>query len=569
MAAALRRRRALTVLTLAALLVAAAPTEHVLVQYSFDDDVETGPDTFAVFQRSKGSVKLVSTYRLSGYRSVELHDVIGDHDFPELQGYFAPRRAGRLFAHFALLTTDAGDLLNVALAGPKWFTLGKDGIAFWLKSEDGFLWQVSDSMPQKLFPLRAFVWYVVDVAYDIDHGRYDLTIREEGKAEAIVSLVDQPNAPNQPRSTVDKFSFVTDPFTDRSGLTYYVDDVVIGTDVKVKQPPFVAPGRRKLFVDAWLDNQQRARARPACLPVSGIGDVGAGAEDVALMKMDGSIELLVAALRSGRSLAPGRIAELDEPESHLLAAIASWQNGCAALGNGRGAQALARFDEALANAPNGKIFRLSRILALAALGRWHDVDHELSVAYADWEGDVRFAITQGMVGLARPDLDSAASWLREPAERAAAELGEGIPDDLVRRIWAGAIDRDLVVDLQRRAPGNWESIFHHALVAEEYFFVLLWRGDYGEARRYATEMAGRLASLAAPQAQWLERAGDAAFLDHDLQGAREAYTRALDEKADRASVLAKLSDVAFALGDLEGERVYRERIYGSLVRGSR
>ena len=34
---------------------------------------------------------------------------------------------------------------------------------------------------------------------------------------------------------------------------------------------------------------------------------------------------------------------------------------------------------------------------------------------------------------------------------------------------------------------------HSALVAEEYFFVLLWRGDYGEARRYATEMAKRLA----------------------------------------------------------------------------
>jgi hypothetical protein len=569
MAAALRRRRALTVLTLAALLVAAAPTEHVLVRYSFDDDVETGPDTFAVFERAKGSVKLVSTYRYSGYRSVELRDVVGDHDFPELQGCFSPRRTGKLFAHFALLTTDAADLLNVALAGPKWFTLGKDGIAFWLKSEEGFLWQVSDSRPQKLFPLRAFVWYLVDVAYDIDHGRYDLTIHEEGKPEPLVSLVDQPNAANQPSSTVDKFSFVTDPFTDRSGLTYYVDDVVIGTDVKVKQPPFVAPGRRKLFVDAWLDNQKRARARPACLPVSAIDDVGAGAEDVALLKMDGSIGMLVTALQSGRSLSRSRIAELEDPESRLLAGIAGWQDGCAALGKGQGARALIRFDEALASVPEGKIYRLSRVLALAALGRWHEVDQELSVAYADWEGDVRFALTQGMVGLARPDLDSAASWLREPAEHATAELGEGVPDDLVRRIWAGAIDRDLVMELQRRAPGKGEPVFHQALVADEYFFVLLWRGDYGTARRYATEMAERLAFLAAPQAQWLERAGDAAFLDHDPRGAREAYTRALDENADRASVLVKLSDVAFALGDLEGERAYRERIYGSLERRNR
>jgi hypothetical protein len=82
-------------------------------------------------------------------------------------------------------------------------------------------------------------------------------------------------------------------------------------------------------------------------------------------------------------------------------------------------------------------------------------------------------------------------------------------------------------------------------------------------------MTQRLAFLAAPRAQWLERAGDAAFLDHDPRGAREAYTRALEEDAHRASALLKLSDVAFALGDLDGERVYRERIYGSLVRRSR
>jgi tetratricopeptide (TPR) repeat protein len=567
MAAALRRQRALIVLALALTLVAAATPDHVLVRYSFDDDdVDTGPDTFAVFERAKGSVKLSSTYRFSGYRSVELRDAAGDGDFPELQGYFARRRTGQLFAHFAMLTTDADDLLNIALAGPKWFTLGKDGIGFWLKSEGGFLWQVSDSMPQKLFALRAFVWYVVDVAYDIDRGVYDLTIREEGKLEPVVSLAHQPNAANQPGSAVDKFSFVTDPFTDRSNLTYYVDDVVIGTDRAVNQLPFVAPGRRKLFVDAWVDHQKRVRARPTCLPVSAIGDVGVTAADVAQMERDGSIGLVSAALQSGHSPAPERIAALGDPQSRLLTALASWQEGCAALGKGRPAQALAHFDDALATVPEGTIYRLSRVLALAALRRWHDVDRELSVAYPDWQGDVRFALTEGMVGLARPDLDSASSWLREPAERAATEFGEGIPDDLVRRLWSGEIDRDLVSEFARRAPGESVSLIHHALVAEEYFFVLLWRGEYGEARRYATQMVERLGFLAAPQAQWLERAGDAAFLDRDVHGAREAYTRALDEKPDRPSVLAKLSDVAFGLGDLEGERVYRERIYGSLVR---
>ncbi len=59
MAKALRRQRALIVLAFAAILVAAAAPDHVLVRYSFDDDdVDTGPDTFAVFERAKGSVKL-------------------------------------------------------------------------------------------------------------------------------------------------------------------------------------------------------------------------------------------------------------------------------------------------------------------------------------------------------------------------------------------------------------------------------------------------------------------------------------------------------------------------------
>ena len=67
--------------------------QNVLVQYSFDDTLtDTGPDTFAVFQNAKGHVRLVSNIRFSGYRSIELHDVAGDQNFPELQGYFPERK---------------------------------------------------------------------------------------------------------------------------------------------------------------------------------------------------------------------------------------------------------------------------------------------------------------------------------------------------------------------------------------------------------------------------------------------------------------------------------------------
>ncbi len=126
--------------------------------------------------------------RLSGYRSVEIRDVAGDGDFPELQGYFAARSKGKLFLHFAFMTATPFEELNIALAGPQWFNLRKDGIGFWLKTREGHLCQVSDSMPKKLFLLEPFVWYVVNAAYDIDQGSYDLVIQKEGLEKPVVSL---------------------------------------------------------------------------------------------------------------------------------------------------------------------------------------------------------------------------------------------------------------------------------------------------------------------------------------------------------------------------------------------
>ena len=76
----------------------------ILASYSFDDDVPTGPDTFRIFQYSKGTVRLTSAYHVSGYRAIELRDVAGDKSMPEIQGYFPVQSAGRLHAHFSFLT---------------------------------------------------------------------------------------------------------------------------------------------------------------------------------------------------------------------------------------------------------------------------------------------------------------------------------------------------------------------------------------------------------------------------------------------------------------------------------
>jgi len=225
-----------------------------LASYTFDERADdSGPDTFRVFEKSRGRVTRTRYFRLSGEYSLELRDVAGNGDFPELMGFFDLRSSGQLYAHFAFLVVDPEQELNVAFVGPRWFRLEKDGFAFWLRSKDGVLRHVSDSIPKKLFEVRPFTWYLVDVLYDVDRGTYQLLIEEEGAVEPLVELADQPNATSQPGSAVDKFSFVSDPFDDRSEVVYYVDDIVLGADERIEPRRFVAPGRRKLFVEMQVD----------------------------------------------------------------------------------------------------------------------------------------------------------------------------------------------------------------------------------------------------------------------------------------------------------------------------
>jgi hypothetical protein len=234
---------------LAAVPAAAAEPSPILVSYSWDDgNTETGPDTFWVSRKARGNVQLSSAFRASGSQSVEIRDAAGDHDFPELQGYFPEMRTGWLVIHFALLVIDPQEELNIALAGPRGFELSEDGIALWLATRDGNLIQTTDSIPKRLLRLKPFTWYGIDADYDIVRGRYDLRIFEEGIEEPVVSLKDVPNAGSHPGSAVSMFSFISD-LADRSNVVYYVDDVVVATDRKIKLPRFIAPGRREYFVE--------------------------------------------------------------------------------------------------------------------------------------------------------------------------------------------------------------------------------------------------------------------------------------------------------------------------------
>jgi Tfp pilus assembly protein PilF len=497
-----------------------------LVRYSFDDDrVETGPETFGVFEHARGRVLLDSTYRVSGHFSVRVQDVAGDGDFPELQGYFARRDRGKLHVHFALLVADPRETLNVGLAGPRGFGLVRDGLAFWLETRAGMLVHVSGGVARELIRLEPFVWYQFDLAYDVERGRYDLAIREEGRRAPLVQARNQPSATGQPGSVVDKFSFIGDRGGDRSNVAYWVDDVAIDVDEPYEAEPFVAPGRRQLFFESWYEAEARLRTRPRCLPLVEPADLGMDRLEARRLQVDGRLDVLL-----GLATGEKQLAELGFDHG-IVDATALWSRGCAALDEARPDEALRLFESALERAPRAPLFALSAALAEASLATvaraaaapedWDAVDRRLEPLYASLAGDARLDAALGTIGIARGDLDEAERWLA------------GAAHDPAR---AG-----------------------HAHPADGYYFVLLSAERFEDAERFARSRARETQS-----ALWSERAADAMVFAGDFEDALVAY-RALDaHHGARSSTLKKLSDVSFALGDTEGERRYRERIYGTL-----
>ena len=546
-------------LVLGSILYAADP--HVLVRYDFDDDtVQTGPYTLMVFEHSQGTVELTSTYRYSGRRAVAIRDVAGDGDFAELQGFFPDKDGGKLFVHFALMTATPGERFNIALAGPAHFTLRQDGIGFWLKNRDGALYHVSKREDRKLLAVRAFTWYLVDLAYDIDAGTYDLTIWEEGANEPLVSLADQPNAVGATGSRLHKFSFIGDiPGVDGSNADFFIDDIVISADRPVSQGPFVAPGRRMLFVDIWDYWRRQMYRAPGCPPVLDHGDFGLDAADLRALAAAGALEAYEA-------LADGRAAPVELPQTlpaqlqDTLEGMALWRKACSREEECAGACAADLLHQAGDRLPRARLVPMSLVMAQVSAGRWAEADELFLSIYPDWRNDPRFPAISAVLGLARGKLDEAESWLSTTPE----DLPEAYAHPLIRRLWAGEIDRHLVAELKDAFEAEWARYVEIALVAEHRYYVLLWQQRFDEARQYAERMAERFRTLELPAGTWVERLGDAAFYAGDHAGALAAYERALEDAPNPTSVLLKLSDVHFKLGNAELERGYREKVYGTL-----
>jgi hypothetical protein len=521
MGAMARRVRRQLVAAVLLLFVALAAQGGVIASYSFDDDdLATGPDTFAVFEGAKGEVRLATDVRHSGSRSVLLADAAHDHDFPEVQGYFDKVEGGTLRFRFALLVATPQATLNIALAGPQHFSLEKDGIAFWLKTHDGWLCHVSDGIPKKLFRVQPFTWYLVDARLDIDAGTIDLRIEGEGGGKPLVDLTAQPNATNSPGSALWMYSFAGDVLEDLTAPRFYIDDVALATSGSRALPPFAAPGRRQLFIDRWRDAQKSAATHKGCPPVIGFDDVGTSATDLAAART--------------------RIAQLN-----VL---------CAQIDSGNAAAALHALDAAAVQAPRAPAYRLASIIALTRLGRWPEAELRWAALGPVLRDDLRYGSMAALLGAHRNEWADAESWLQSPAESLAGDFR----DDAVRRLWSGTTD-EAIRALHASEPSAWRAQVERKLIAEEYYFVLLWRGDFVRAARYAERVAARLETLKVDASAWRERAGDALLLDNQLDAARHTY-----EALDSWSATEKLADIAYLRNDAEGERRLREKLYGSL-----
>jgi tetratricopeptide (TPR) repeat protein len=217
------------------------------------------------------------------------------------------------------------------------------------------------------------------------------------------------------------------------------------------------------------------------------------------------------------------------------------------------------FEEAARQAPEARMYEISAILILAALHQWTEVNERWSRAGAEWRGDIRFAFVSALIGLARGNLDDAEWWLRGPAGQVLQIGHKGLS-----RLWGGSLDKATLDAMRRNSPEHWREAVEAELIAEQYYFVLLWQGRYREAQSYAEQVLEPLTQLKLPTALWLERQGDALFFERDYPLARQLYEQALQDDPNSTGAYLKLSDVWFLLGDREKERSYRERIYGVL-----
>jgi hypothetical protein len=506
--------------------------DNVLVEYSFDDtSLPKVQDGFLIFENSKGFVDPSTAERFSGYRSLELQEQPVDGTFVELQGLFPVIDAGDVLFHFAILVENPDEELNIALAGPEHFYMKKDGINFWLKTIDGVLYQHSDSIPKKLFPIEANKWYVFDVVLHITKGTYDLRILDA--AGNLLALVkDLANAANQPGSKLSKLSFIGD-LADASSVHYFVDDVRM---IALTSPIDLEAGYKNLKINsgnlshtptptnttnnhlATSTTNGKPSSRPKgyfdellelkklefqelkCLPATSIADFGLERNQLA-ENPDLRDELKrVFSIKENEVL--GATVSNQESEQVLL-----WRQGCLYLAAKRAKQAIPFLEKSLSISPGSTIARAALVAGYLGTTEKNKAEDRLFELYTMWKDDARLPVLLSMISRSSAHFKDAAAALSGVAGR----IGEEKAKRLIGNLLVG--DDAGFDGLVEHFGDSWKKELDDLYIGQGYYYSLLFSGKFAEAAEFSKTFISRYEQYTTAKDFWNERLGDAFALD--------------------------------------------------------
>ena len=243
----------------------------------------------------------------------------------------------------------------------------------------------------------------------------------------------------------------------------------------------------------------------------------------------------------------------------FLNAVKQWHQGCSKLATGEDKKAREHFLAAIDNF-DAPIYQLSYAMALAEGDEYNEAVSFLGAQYSYWADDPRYAIAQAMVALNHKDWLNA-QWTLEPF---AISLINKMDKATLNDLWAGKLNSDLVASFRKKLPDMWVEAMGEFIMAEQYFYLLLWTDRHHEALEYAQAMTRYLEKNALPTTLWQTRIGDSYFISGNYTAALQQYQQILEQSTYKTSLYKKISDIAFIQGDTETERNYRELVYGSL-----
>jgi hypothetical protein len=539
-----------------------ARADSVLVQYGFDSTLPSVEDGFYIFENSRGFVEPTSAVRFSGYRALELQEAAVDGTFVELQGVVPPITSGEVLFHFAFLVRNPEEELNIAVAGPAHFYMRRDGIAFWLKTIDGMLFHHSDSLPRRLFKLRANIWYVVDVVFHVEAGTYDLRILTPQAPTPPVLLEDQPNAINAPGSKLAKISFIGD-LEDRSTVHYFIDDVelrALSTPLRLTIPtiatggtpahfrtlsappasaPTTGPERdfiyqgapsspRRTYFDEYLELKKLELSLPQCLPVTSLRDFGVLP---ALLKSDAVLQQEV---RQAMKLPSAQFTSPPIFTTRVAAGVFLWRRGCQELIDGKIQEAREDLRQGLALLPDAPIVQASNAMLANMTKNRPEVEKQLLALSSAWMEDARLPVLLGMLSAYHENFAD----MREALIGVATRMGE---DNAARLIGTLLVGKHTgFATLKVMFGENWKQELDDLYIGQSYYFALLFSGRPQEAVTFAEKLTVRYATTPPAQRFWQERQGDALVLSGEATAARSLYETILHHCPECATTQQRL-----------------------------